>query len=258
MDPVSALGCASAVVQLVDFGAKLLGSSYDIYRSTNGAKEEHVHLNGICKHLHYLGRKIQTRSSAARGSLLKEDELYLLDLAEKGQEITARLLEVLGPLQVDTSRHFQTWEAFRVACKGLSNAGQIADLRQRMDELRGQITLHTIFMISNSQSAMAQSLPAITSKCEKMHAEQVNLITRSHASLVGMIRRQNQDFQLLLQSLQDVNRNNAQAQLRQNLAHTDLLLSDNVNLFEERDRQVATGGEKRLTGEAKKARDEQR
>ena len=37
MDPVSALGVASSIVQLVDFGFRLVSNSVELYKSNDGA-----------------------------------------------------------------------------------------------------------------------------------------------------------------------------------------------------------------------------
>lgn len=50
-DPLSALGVASAIVQMVDFGAKLFSKSAKLYKSADGSLPTNVELSSIVEDL---------------------------------------------------------------------------------------------------------------------------------------------------------------------------------------------------------------
>lgn len=54
MDPVSALSIAAVVVQFVDFGAKTLSKSHELYRSSRGALNENIETEAATKRKHPL------------------------------------------------------------------------------------------------------------------------------------------------------------------------------------------------------------
>lgn len=51
MDPLTALGLASNIVQFVDFASKLISQSHEIYQSADGALEDNVALEHVAKNL---------------------------------------------------------------------------------------------------------------------------------------------------------------------------------------------------------------
>jgi hypothetical protein len=147
MDPLSALGCASAIVQFVDFGTKLLGTTYEVFQSVDGATNAHLHLSGLCRQLQYLGEKIQSRGSRARRKGYTEDQAHLLELAAKCRLLAKEILDTHNGLQVDKSKRFQSWHALRAAIASALNAKRLAELQARLDDLRNQLCLHIVFMM---------------------------------------------------------------------------------------------------------------
>jgi hypothetical protein len=147
MDPLSALGCASAIVQFVDFGTKLLGTTYEVFQSVDGATNAHLHLSGLCRQLQYLGEKIQSRGSRARRKGHTEDQAHLLELASKCRLLAKEILDTLNDLQVDKSKRFQSWHALRAAIASALSAKRLAELQARLDDLRNQLSLHIVFMM---------------------------------------------------------------------------------------------------------------
>ncbi|RDL35943.1 uncharacterized protein BP5553_06555 [Venustampulla echinocandica] len=59
MDPFTALGVAGNIVQFVDFAAKLISKSREIYHSVDGASSQHLDLQEIASNLNRLNGRLQ-------------------------------------------------------------------------------------------------------------------------------------------------------------------------------------------------------
>jgi hypothetical protein len=100
MDPISALGLAAAACQFVDFGTKIIHTTYNIHQSADGATQE----NGDLAKLTTTLRDLQTRLAApqtpskSRGN--DADQKALEGLAARCREIAVDLLKLLGDLKV--------------------------------------------------------------------------------------------------------------------------------------------------------------
>src|ERR1700759_4279575 len=74
MDPVSAIGFASAILTFVDFSCNLIKGSYEIYQSASGITTDHVRIGTVLDDLQGV--------TAALQSDLKGDSPHLKDLRQ--------------------------------------------------------------------------------------------------------------------------------------------------------------------------------
>ena len=65
MDPLTALGLAANIVQFVDFTSKLISQSHEIYRSADGALEDHVALENVANNLSKLSDELKKEREEA-------------------------------------------------------------------------------------------------------------------------------------------------------------------------------------------------
>ena len=95
LDPLTAIGLASAIVQFVDFGSKLIKGGSEIYKSVDGALAENSELEDITTKIHQLNGNILSPVSMNSGQLPTLDEEALTELAESCRTIAGELLFVL-------------------------------------------------------------------------------------------------------------------------------------------------------------------
>jgi hypothetical protein len=69
MDPVSAIGLVANVLQLLDFGSKLLVSGYEAYRSKDGMNVEDAHIVELTHSLQLISRKLKQPSHAGEPTI---------------------------------------------------------------------------------------------------------------------------------------------------------------------------------------------
>jgi hypothetical protein len=116
MDPLSALGLAGNIVQFIDFGSKLVCKGRQIYKSSDGALEQHVDLEATTNDLVLLSAQIEPSKYRNQESdhQLKE-EAVLLKLTTACNDVALTLLTTLNSIKV-TGRH-RRWKSVRQALK---------------------------------------------------------------------------------------------------------------------------------------------
>lgn len=92
MDPLTALGLASAVVQFVDFGFKLVKGTSEIYDSATDAAPQDASLEFVTQKLQELTSNLE----AGAGSPHNPDQSRLQALAEECQSLSAKILALLA------------------------------------------------------------------------------------------------------------------------------------------------------------------
>jgi hypothetical protein len=68
LDPLTALSVASSILQLVDFGGRLLGLTLEAVRSTHGTVEENVDISVLAGDLEELSNKPSYDGSVGGGA----------------------------------------------------------------------------------------------------------------------------------------------------------------------------------------------
>lgn len=115
LDPFSALGLASNIVQFVDFGSKLISESQELYKSASGTMIESEDLRIATENLQQFCDKLvvprQTASTATRFS--KEESLRNLTISCKDTAFALALRELAA-----RGSH-KKWQSIRVALKSV-------------------------------------------------------------------------------------------------------------------------------------------
>ncbi|KAH6876597.1 hypothetical protein B0T10DRAFT_497781 [Thelonectria olida] len=136
MDPVSAIGLASSLVQLVTFTGDLLSKTRAIYHSADGSLQEHGELEAITRALESQNRRIAVQSSSLRlGSL--ETTKDLLTLCDGVRDLTRELTKKIDALKAHDSG--SKWDSLRLALKSVWEEKDITDLVRRLERYRQQI-----------------------------------------------------------------------------------------------------------------------
>jgi hypothetical protein len=137
MDPLTALGLASNIVQFVDFTSKIISATHSLYRSAAGAKTEHSELEKVAKSLRSLADQATPPSFQKTKSLSAED-LALIELGELCRGVSDELLCVLQSLKVKGSK--RGWKSFYQALRSEWKQREIAALQIRLDRIGGVLS----------------------------------------------------------------------------------------------------------------------
>ncbi|RSL88327.1 hypothetical protein CEP52_015262 [Fusarium oligoseptatum] len=149
MDPITALQTASAIIGIVDFGSRLLSSTYEIYQSASGHTARDVRLSTLSDELNCLGKQLQDRLQSAPSATSSSDRT-LQNLSVRCVEASDKLHSAIRDLQASRSgngRISTAANSFASALKAVWKKGEIESLREELTEIRSQITFAAIISV---------------------------------------------------------------------------------------------------------------
>jgi hypothetical protein len=147
MDPLTALGLASNIVQFVDFTSKLISTTHSLYTSTSGAKAEHLELEALANTLRGLADNAAPPSQGIKN--VSFEESTFIELGDMCRGVSDELLSVLQSLRVKGSH--RGWKSFIQALKSEWKQKEISALEARLDRI-GDILNTKILRIYSSKS----------------------------------------------------------------------------------------------------------
>ena len=139
LDPFTSLSLVSAIIQLLDFGGKLLSKSTELYR--HSALSEHVDLEAIARDLNDLNTNLL---SAARLPL-SEDEKALGQLANSSRAVSDELIAILKDLKV--REPYNKWQSCRQAIQSVRKKDKIHALEKSLESLQVNINSRLLRMM---------------------------------------------------------------------------------------------------------------
>ena len=135
LDPLTAIGLASAIVQFFDFSTKLVHDAKEIYESTSGATEANRGLEVVVDNM----KNLYSTLRAEDPSLQSDAELALCHIAKECDSLSTEIFEILQKIKPKKSNSFISSSS--TAIKSMWYAGKIADLKATLDSYRGQLAL---------------------------------------------------------------------------------------------------------------------
>ena len=139
MDPVTAIGLASAILSLIDYAHKIVTGADELYKSATGATEENTHTGTIVKDLDEAAANLTDLSGKTK------HEKALNDLAAKCRKISNDLLHLLNKLIV--SDNLSTWTVLKATIRNLRKKDEVTKMVAKIGEYRSQILLRLNLML---------------------------------------------------------------------------------------------------------------
>ena len=163
MDPLSALSVAAAVLQFVDFGTRLLSTSYEIYKSPFGETAKEVELSTVTNDLAGLVAHVKdaVEVSKAEYHYRSVAETQLVGISQECEEIVAQFRKALDIFKGrEINRVSQgkqnngrrsslslTRGAPRAALASIWNASKVDAMINRLENLKRRMTTATLFCL---------------------------------------------------------------------------------------------------------------
>lgn len=134
MDPFTAIGLASAIVQFVDFSSTLVSGAREIYSSASGARTEHDEadlaidrLRDLTRHLPHV---VPTQTMTA-------GDRRLLALKEGCEVVFDELASILEAGRAKTPGSKRS--SLRASLRNIRNKDKFATLQSRLDRYRQEV-----------------------------------------------------------------------------------------------------------------------
>ena len=153
MDPITGIGLAASVVQLVQFGVTTARTCYEFYEK--GSTEDLDSLDYTAKHLTSLSISLERSMQDVHddSALSSQDERQLMDVARRSQECSSKLQHELQKLQ-GRSRGSKTETVHKTIRAGFKRR-TINKLQQQLQEsssLLEKSLLHRLRLVADSSA----------------------------------------------------------------------------------------------------------
>ncbi|KAJ8111143.1 hypothetical protein ONZ43_g5693 [Nemania bipapillata] len=183
MDPWSALSCAAAVLQFVDFSAKLVGSAYEIYTSGSDTLQENIEIEKVTTHLRELSERVEASLLYQDRDNVSQDVKAIADLAQRIQALSKELVEILDSMKMDRTARFKSWEAFQKAFRASFKTEKIRALQSR-----------------NRQSFIFKSVTELQHTCQLMRIANAEHIAALHHDLAKRITKEGLELRSIIEA----------------------------------------------------------
>ncbi|KAH6972438.1 hypothetical protein BKA56DRAFT_660343 [Ilyonectria sp. MPI-CAGE-AT-0026] len=149
MDPINTFQVAAAVIGLVDFGARVLSDTVEIYKSASGHTQRDVELTTLSDELSSLSEQLQKRLEGTSTTSLAS-ESTLRGLSARSIDASNKLKSAIADLQANkpgTSKISTAANSFASALKAIWKKSEIEALKENLVEIRSQITIATLISV---------------------------------------------------------------------------------------------------------------
>ena len=139
MDPVTGIGLAASVIQLLNFSIQAVITCRELYEQ--GSVKEHRDLDYTTCHLASLTRSLQQslQSSGTRSRTLSREEKDLLDLGRKCEDCANELQRELSKLKI--RKHASTLEAARLAVRAILKRSTINKIQKDLEKCQSTLEI---------------------------------------------------------------------------------------------------------------------
>ncbi|RDW74622.1 uncharacterized protein DSM5745_07284 [Aspergillus mulundensis] len=154
MDPLSAIGLASNILQFIEFGTNLCGKIYEVAGSITGLTDENAHLSETVDDLKKVTDGLST---SLEGN--NKHEVELAKLAAQCRDLSEEMMGIISKLKL--KKGDRMWRSVRAAWKSTLKERKIASIERRLAEHRAQIVLRLNIMLYDEQSPIKEHLKRI-------------------------------------------------------------------------------------------------
>lgn len=223
LEPLSAFSVACNVLQIIEFGSKVLSNAIDYRKAANGTLPEHQDLRNVLQSLKNLNAELQASMPQLGGSqALSTAETRLLEANAECLRLSNEFIDLLDRLKV------KNWharlESLRMSIKSLWYKEKMESMESALSQARDNLNVAFLVYI-NSNQATISSQNDILKSTTRVEGSILNAVTSSSGSIKDEIR-------LLAEQLENTNLDSVQETLSEFLTSNRGLLenlSDQLN-----------------------------
>jgi uncharacterized protein Yka (UPF0111/DUF47 family) len=138
MDPITAVGFAASILNLIDYSHKVITGTIEVFKS--GSTSQNVHISEIIDDLEDTAAEL---SKWPPGKSNHEKDLRQLSVS--CQELAQRLINLLARLTTTPGK--SKWMSVKVALRSMRKDGEVEELEKQLDKYRSQILLRLIQIV---------------------------------------------------------------------------------------------------------------
>ena len=165
IDPLTALSIASSVIQVVDFGCKLVSQTQEIYHSASGATRDNVTSGEIAEDINVLYKDLIRKDQDFQR--LGPDDIALGKLVDSCAREAEVLINLVAQLQVPPGA--TQWKSFRNAIKVARKRGKVNDIETRLLKIQKQIDSRLHVMMTYVPVYLLDSTNSIAPVTSNLH-----------------------------------------------------------------------------------------
>ncbi|KAI6765579.1 hypothetical protein HG530_006649 [Fusarium avenaceum] len=166
MDPVTAVGLASAIISFVPLGINLLKNAREIRDSVDDSLERNQTRKAVTEEMQAVSQRLRPTDQTR----IAPEQKGLHDLALKCHELSQQILKLLDKIKPKPQSSFGT---YRSAFRAWSKESEIKDLEKRLDDCRSQLALGLVDLSNQNTTAYCEKLLSIAqndaSRLEELH-----------------------------------------------------------------------------------------
>ncbi|SCV30647.1 uncharacterized protein FFB14_03155 [Fusarium fujikuroi] len=141
MEALAIIGLTGTIAQLLDFSAKLISKTTELYSSVTGALDENVDAELVTNHFATLIKQLDSEMPPSQ---------ELASICNACRAISTRLLGILQGLKKNTEGH--TWKSIRHAIRSMLKNGEIQALQARLVVLKNELIVSLMIGLSRDLS----------------------------------------------------------------------------------------------------------
>ncbi|KAM0186933.1 hypothetical protein ACHAPI_011440 [Fusarium lateritium] len=157
MDPVTAVGLASAIISFVPLGINLLKNVREIRDSVDGSLERNQTRKIIVEEMQSVSQRLRPTNQTQ----ITPEQKGLYDLALKCYELSQQILELLCKIK---PKPRSALGAYRSALRAWSKENEIKDLERRLDDCRSQLALGLADLSNQNATTYSEKLLSLAQK----------------------------------------------------------------------------------------------
>ena len=154
LDPLTALGVAGNVLQIIGFGFQLVTDGNQIYHSGSGLLEENKTADEVAKDLESLTKRLaesQSKWAKSRGEIpLEPDEVHLRNICERCTEIAVELQLQLQKLKCQDGPKRRRLKSYNQALASIWRKDHIDLTAKRLARYQQELDTHILIGLRKS------------------------------------------------------------------------------------------------------------
>lgn len=146
MEPLSAFALASSVLQVVEFGVRLIAKATEYRASDNAYLAEHGNLRGIAESLNSMSNGLSASLERQKASKQPEaEELHLIKMNEECLRISKAFVGSLDDLKLKDKRAII--DSVRMSLRALWHKDKVENMEKTVSQARNNLNIALLIFI---------------------------------------------------------------------------------------------------------------